>query len=308
MAQTDSNLSPTLSDNRAVKEIFYAMPLLERGKPLFTELQWVLLERPHLESHKKILPDYCYNIFDVFKKTYFKNFPLFSESVLVTDPAGLKSAKTAEQAKKVIRIDWKNIGRLFGIAAQCIRFAEMESANDLAGSDFNDLTPAKVEELFTVIFGRSWVAQNQTMLASEPVDQIFAKMLNQYLASWINDLKDINPTFENLAWHWGPAAMIAFSEGFAEGLTSFMDVDGQLVGQSDRAGLYGFLLVVWPEIEAMLEASPKKTLPDLHEWMKPFMRVGITTYIGIETLRDVCEPPPRGIGLSLRPLKVRPLK
>jgi len=46
----------------------------------------------------------------------------------------------------------------------------------------------------------------------------------------------------------------------------------------------------------------------LHEWLQPFMRRDVITTIDIETLRDVCAPPPSGIGLSLRPLKVRSLK
>ena len=52
----------------------------------------------------------------------------------------------------------------------------------------------------------------------------------------------------------------------------------------------------------MLESDPKKTLTDSHEWMKHFMRAGHTTYVEIDYLRDVCELPPKGIGLRLRPL------
>ena len=36
------------------------------------------------------------------------------------------------------------------------------------------------------------------------------------------------------------------------------------------------------------------------------MRVGVTTYLDIDKLRDICAPPSGGgIGLSLRPLKSR---
>jgi hypothetical protein len=101
--------------------------------------------------------------------------------------------------------------------------------------------------------------------------------------------------------------MIEFSEGFSEGLNGFLDVQGEMVGGSPRSGIYDFLLVAWPEIKAMLESAPeKRTLTDLHEWMKPFMRAGVTAYIEIETLRDVCAPSPSGIGLVMRPLKSRP--
>jgi len=99
--------------------------------------------------------------------------------------------------------------------------------------------------------------------------------------------------------------MAEFNAGMAEGMTSFLDLEGQLTSESSRFGIYTFLLLVWPEIKAMLDANPKKTLNDLLEWMKPFMRLGITAYIEIDTLRDVCAPPPSGIGLSLRPLSFR---
>ena len=97
-------------------------------------------------------------------------------------------------------------------------------------------------------------------------------------------------------------------EGFAEGFNSFIDEVSQLAGESPRTGIYGFLLLVWPEIKAMLESNPRKTLTDLHEWLQPFMRRGLLTNLDIDTLRDVCAPPPSGIGLSLRPLKVRSAK
>lgn len=296
---------PSPADKQTVKELFYALPMMERGKSILSEMTWVLLGRQDLEGHKKILPDYCYNIFDVFQRTYFKGFPLISETVLVINPAGLESAKTVEQAKKVLRLDWKLMGRMFGIAARCIRFAELESADDMKLEGFGDSTPDKIKEFYTLILGRQWVEENLAMLTKEPVEKILSGMLNQHLASWITDLQAMQPKFDALACQWSPAAMLAFNEGLTEGLNCFMDVDGQLVGESNRSGIYGFLLLVWPEIKAMLESDPKKTLSDLHEWMKPFMRIGLTAYIEINTLRDVCAPPPSGIGLTLRPLKSR---
>lgn len=99
--------------------------------------------------------------------------------------------------------------------------------------------------------------------------------------------------------------MAELNKGMAEGMTSFVDVNGEFAHESNRSGIYILLLLAWPEIKAMLESSPKKTLSDLHEWMQPFMRIGVTAYIEIETLRDVCAPAPSGIGLSLRPLKTQ---
>ncbi len=296
---------PSPADKQTVKELFYAMCMMERGKPILYEMTWVLLGRQDLEGHEKILPDYCYNIFAVFQRTYFKGFPLISETVLVINPAGLESAKTVEQAKKVVRLEWKNVGRMFGIGIRCFRFAELEAENDMKLEGFGDSTPDKTKEFLTVIFGRQWVEENQVRILTEPLDKIMAEMLKQHIASTITKISEMLPKWDSLSYQWSPEAMIEFKEGMAEGMASFLDENGQLAGESPRSGIYVFLLLAWPEIRAMLDSDPKKTLTDLHEWMKPFMRVGLTAYIEINTLRDVCAPPPSGIGLALRPLKTR---
>jgi hypothetical protein len=305
MRKIELSRAPSPADEQTVKEFFYAMPLIERGRPILAEMIWAISGRSDSARPEKILPDYCHHIFDVFQKTYFKGFPLLGETVLVTNPAGLKAAKTIEAAKKVVRLDWKNLGKLFGIGARGVRFVELESADDLK-NDGGAVKPDKTEELFTLILGRKWVEENRAMVTSEPAEIIFNRMLNEFLAPNIASFQAMQPRINEGAYQWSPAAMLEFNAGFTEGLDSFLTVDGQLAGESARSGIYGFLLLAWPEIKVMLEASPKKTLRDLHEWMQPFMRVGLTAYLEIDALRDVCAPPPSGIGLSLRPLNSRP--
>ena len=296
-----SNREPNLADKQMVRELFYAAPLIERGKPVQAELLWVLLGRQNPEQHQKILPDYCYNIFDVAQKTVFKAFPLLSDTLLVMDPVGAESAKTIEAAKKVIRLDWRNLGRITGLALRCIRFAQLEAKESID----EDLTPDKARELYGIVFGRRWVEENEAKILVESPGKLMSEMFNQYLASWVATFERQKPYFESLAYQWSPEAMIQFNEGLAEGMTAFLTWDGQLAGESRRAGTYGFLILMWPEIKGLLEAEPKATVTDLHEWMQPFVRLGMVTDLSIEQLQDVCEPPPKGIGLSLRPLKSR---
>lgn len=303
MPSIELSRTPRPADQQAVKELFYAMPMMERGTPIMTEMLWVLLGQQDLGSRVKILPDYCYHIFEVLQKTYFKGYPLLSETVLVMDQPGMALAKTVEQAKKVMRIDWRNMGKLLGIAARCIRYAELEAADELEKDGFGDLSPEKTQELYRVIFGQQWVEANLAVITNETMDKTFVRVLHQHLSKWVGTIQEVQPKMDEAACQWSPAAMVAFSEGFTAGLTSFLDVDGQLAGETGRSGIYTFLLLAWPEIKAMLEAEPRRTLTDLHEWMKPFMRQGLTAYIEIDTLRDVCAPPPSGIGLALRPLK-----
>jgi hypothetical protein len=98
-----------------------------------------------------------------------------------------------------------------------------------------------------------------------------------------------------------------YNQGIAEGLAGFIDENGQLVGETNRFGTYSFLVLAWPEIKEMQSSQPRKTITDLHKWMLPFMRHGLTSRIDVETLRDICASKRSGgIGLSLRPLKSSP--
>lgn len=295
---------PDELDRQIVRAFFYAMPLLERGKPLYSELLWVLSNRPDEDRHAKILPDYCYNIFDAVRKTHFKNFPALTDIIFIRDQATLAEAKTIEAAKKVIQMDWKELGRLCGVGMRCWRFAKMEAEDGVDGEGFDDCPPEKVKEVFLVIFGQQWVEENAGRIAAENPDKILADAFNQFIAPWLEDALVKGAMFTSIACQWSPTAMQEFHEGLAEGLKGFIDEHSQLVGETDRSGTYAFLALAWPEIKAMQESEPKrKTVTDLHQWMLPFMRMEVTPYLDIDTLRDVCAPPPEGIGLSLRPLK-----
>ena len=303
MLPIDKTRVPIPADRQTVLELFYAIPMIERGRPLMAEIMWVLHGRPELERHEKILPDYCYHIFDVFKKTYFKGLPSLSDSVSVTDQNRLATAQTIAEAKQALNVDWVSMGKMFGIGMRCLRFAELEAGDNLNQEGFGDLSTEKAKEICTVIMGHPWVADNWARIENESEDQIFTGLLNQSIESGVKSLQALQPRMEGYAYQWSPAAMSEFAQGLAEGTVNFMDADGQLVGESQRSGIYVFLLLVWPEIKVMLESSPRRTLRDLHEWMEPFMRWGLTAYVDIDYVRDVCAPPPSGIGLILRPLK-----
>jgi hypothetical protein len=294
---------PSGSDWKTAQELFYTMSMLERRKPIVDELLWVLLDCPNLDQHIKLLPDYCYKIFEVQRKTTFKALPMISDIMFLKDQAALASAKTVDNAKKAVRIDWGNLGRVFGFGLRCMQVVELEASNEFGGDGVDELTGNEANEFLMMNLGKRWVTENQARIMTETPGEIMAETLHQEAASNVAEIRKWEPYFNSLGFQWGPEALIQFNEGVAEGLAGFLDANREFVGESGRAGIYGFLLLVWPEIKAMLECNPKKTVTDLHEWMKPFMRVGMVTYMEDATLRQVCAPPPRGIGLSLRPFK-----
>ena len=83
MAQIEMTREPSPADKQTVKELFYAIPMMERGKPIVPEMIWVLQGCPELERHERILPDYCYNIFDVLRRTLFRGLPLLDRKSVV---------------------------------------------------------------------------------------------------------------------------------------------------------------------------------------------------------------------------------
>jgi len=280
------------------------MPLMERGKPVFSELLWILSGRLDEDRHEKILPDYCYNIFEAIRKTLFRNVPSVADIIYVKDRAALPAAKSIEAAKEAIRMDWRKLGKIVGIGLRCLRFAELEAENSVDGGSFDDLPNEKIKELFEVIFGKHWVDENISRITSEKPNAILADVLNQFIAPWMLELRSNELVLNSFAFQWSPAATAEFHAGIAEGLEEFIDENSQLVGETNRTGVYAFLALAWPEIKAMLESDPRKTLTDLHAWMLPFMRMGVATFLDIDKFRDLCAPPAQyGIGLSLRPLE-----
>ena len=297
---------PSETDRQTVRAFFHAVPLWERGQPVVRELFRVLGVRKGAEQPLNILPEYCSHTLDALRRTFFKGFPAWEDTVRVIDPAGLTRVGTAEQLQKVLHLNWRNLGRVLGVGIRCIRFFELEAEPQLEREGFNNLPPGREEELWVIVFGRAWVEANREKIATGLWDEIFLERLDPLLADWQAKLNQPASNLATLAIQTSPAAMIEFNEGMTEGMKCFLDVDGQLVGESNRSGTYFFLLLAWPEIKTMLAAEPKMTLTDLHAWLLPFMRFGVTPYLDIDQLRDVCAPPPGGIGLSLRPLKKSP--
>jgi hypothetical protein len=126
-----------------VEEFLRRMPVTERLASVNSELARYLTQEANPVAHEKCLPDYCYNIFEKFRRTYFKAFPNFSDTItLVGDPKALPVCKTIEDVKRVVKIDWVRMGtneRGFWTARTCPRF---QSGDMSPHSKFNTPAPA----------------------------------------------------------------------------------------------------------------------------------------------------------------------
>jgi hypothetical protein len=242
------NLSrkPTASDQKKFWDLLYAMPMIERGKPLVKEMFWMLQLHPMTNA----LPAYCYRILEVFRKTYFKNFPALSDTVAIVDEVAAREAKTLEAAKKVMRIDWVKLGFVVGVATRCVRHAEWEVAAE--AGDLGKCAIEETKDICALLFGRQWVEVNSADITAKPLNDLIAEHLNRYLEPFIAQHAETGPKVGLLAYQWGSEAMTGFYKGMAEGMVGFLDESGSLVGESNRAGIYLFMLLVWPEIREMM--------------------------------------------------------
>lgn len=132
------------------------------------------------------------------------------------------------------------------------------------------------------------------------------KRIRKCLTKLFNPDTGFSPSLTQWAYLWSPEAMPEFYTGMVEGMRGLLDENDRLVGESPRANVYNFLLLAWPEIKEMLDSNPRKTITDLHDWMMPYMRIGVVNLVDLDYLRDVCAPTSQsGIGLQLRPLSSR---
>ena len=106
-----------------IRELLVRKPLIERVGPVLADLLWTIQGEKRAGRGGKPLPAYCYNIFKIMRKTYFKILP---ESERLA-PCGSK-----EQ-------DWNALGKVVGAGLRCLSFGEFDLEGILKGESL----PAK---------------------------------------------------------------------------------------------------------------------------------------------------------------------
>src|ERR1022692_894128 len=151
-------MAPDQTGQELIGDFLSRMPLADRWAPIAGELKWVLGGCQKPNEHKKILPSYCYEILDVWRRTLFKNLPSYNETVFVTGTG--KSAKA--------RIDWRNMGKIISIGERGARFFDLEAMPLLKADGLLDLKPEKEEKALKWIFGDRWLEKKLLRLILRP--------------------------------------------------------------------------------------------------------------------------------------------
>jgi hypothetical protein len=273
-----------------LRKILLRKSFMERWEPVSSELNWFINGCPNEEQHQKILPDYCYNIFDLYRRTLFKAFTPMSEVFTIKDKERAATCKTVAEAKQIMTIDWEKLGSVFAIGERGQAFFENEVEQKLKQDGFLDLTPEQNDDIYKLIFGERWLKKKSAEIQAQEPDKPLEEIIEKRCSTLGETIKKAVPEWHQKAREWDPEAVIKFHAGVAKGSAGFLDKDGELkgVGKIKLSETYEFLLLAWPEIEEMLRAKPPKTRNQLWEWLLPFSYARWIEIQDLEQLNRLC--------------------
>ena len=188
---------------------------MERWEPVQTETKWILGGRKGGKHHKRILPDYCYNIIELQRRTIYRPFWSIDEIITFKNKKRGLKAKTINDAKKYVSIDWEKLGTVFSLGEKCLRFFERDAEKMLRREGLSKLGKKKSLELYRMLFGDVWLTNKFAEIQSRDPD----KPLNQIIDDQFNTSKEA-PTKTVSDWHqkateWDDGAVTNYHTGVA---------------------------------------------------------------------------------------------
>jgi hypothetical protein len=272
------------------KKLLLRKSFWERWEPVQKETLWVITGRKGAKHHKKILPDYCYNILELHRRTIYKLIKPLSDVILFKNRKLALKAKTVEEAKKAMIIEWEKLGSVFEAGERSLRFFEKELERKLRRDGFFKLGKKKEDEIYRLFLGGAWIekkiAEIQAIDPGAPLEEILAKRH----AAMAETTKRAVPDWHQKAGDWEPGAVTKFHHGVTKGSEGFLDEKGNLAGEKKLKLKYTYelLLLAWPEIEEMLKAKPPKTRNHLWDWLLPFSHAQWIEIQDLEQLNRLC--------------------
>lgn len=187
--------------------------------------------RPNEEQHQKILPDYCYNILEIYKRTTFKGFLPISEAIMIKDKERADTCKTIREAKEIMTIDWEKLGQVFSIGEHGVMFFENEAEEKLKQDELLDLTPKRDDDIYKLVFGDRWTEKRKAEIQAQEPAKPLEEILVERLFGLATTAKKAVPEWHQKALEWDAEAVTKYYIGVAKGSAAFLDKDGELVGE-----------------------------------------------------------------------------
>jgi hypothetical protein len=288
-----------------LRKLLRERSFMERWEPLAQEMNWVISGRPNETEHKKLLPDYCYHIFDLYARTIFKTFAPLSEVVTISDKKLAAEAKTIEEARAAMKIDWEKLGAVFSMGERTVVYFENELEPLLKRDGLCDLPPKKNDEIHQLFFGDRWLKAKQSEYQAQNKDKPVEEIIVEQASALAEKTKKAIPDWLQKAREWGPGATTKYYTGAAKGSAGFIDKEGELHGEKKikHKNTYEILLICWPEIEAMIEA--RNRMEDLWNWLVPFSHPYWIEIQDLEQLVSLARPIKLKLKEAGRPSKPR---
>lgn len=157
--------------------------------------------------------------------------------------------------------DWDALGRMLGLGLHCLSFVALDLKVII---DRQKLLPEERARLATMI----------EAIANENAKNV---LWEAFTAS------------NKAANACGAETVARLTNALQKGRKGFIDGNGQFVGESSRANLYWFLLLIWPEIRELQGRRPPITRVYFYDWLQPYADCGLVCVPHFAHLVDVCE-------------------
>jgi hypothetical protein len=273
------------------REMMFRMSFCERGQSLVTEMLWVLRGRQNQAEHRKSLPDYCYNVFDLFKRTLFQIYPELSEVITITDKELAAKGKGIEDTQQCLKIGWEQLGIVTGIGIRGLRFMEVDVEKQLKQASLLDLDDEQCEDMAKWLYGPDWLEKKSAEIQAQEPGKSVEEIVDGKMKALRDNIKGSIPKWNDFAYQWGPEAMAGLNKGISKGISGLVDERGASVGEGklQLMDTYVFVLIAWPEIQEMMSANPPKTRNNLWEWLEPFSYANWIEIKDLDQLNRLCD-------------------
>jgi hypothetical protein len=275
---------------KRLQDLLTRKSFAERWAPVARELLWIIHGKPDQLGHKNLLPDYCYNILELQKRTVYKAMPTFPE-VISVDKDKVATCKTPGEAKPFTKINHDQLGAVVGVGLGGGNFFAHGLEKVLQKEGVSDLTPQEISEIGKYL-GLQRCEQNKTAAQALDPRKPIEELLEKPPKESGQQTGDSVSLYQLMALVSGTEQTALLHQGIAKGVSGFVNDEGDLVGASKlKLGqTYDFLLVMWPEIDAMLKANPPKRMEDLWDWLTPFSHAGWIEIKDLDQLVSLCRP------------------
>jgi hypothetical protein len=286
-----SPIDKTLVDKarEKLRTMLFKQCFMERWSPIQLETAWVLHGRPNEKHHKKLLPDYCYNILELHRRTIYKEFSPIAEVLTIKNKKRAHKAKKIADAKKYLSINWDKVGAVFRIGERSMTFYEQELEKELKKGGL--LRPKKKQalELYQMLFGKDWIERKLAEIQATDPNKPLEKIIDDKFAQLERVRDNLIPEWHKKAREWSPEAVTNYYTGVVRGSDGFIDNFGALTGEKKikLRNTYEFLLLSWPEIAEMIK-DKTKTRNHLWERLRPFSHARWIEIQDLEQLNRLC--------------------